>query len=90
MTRKEHTLMVHMFTRQTMLISSIVEVLKSRNFFEPDDIEAFEALVRQRENENQEIFHAVVNQYTVFAPGLGLGDDLPKSERLNAIGLKKS
>ncbi len=78
MTRKEHTLMVHMFTRQTMLISSIVEVLKSRNFFEPDDIEAFEALVRQRENENQEIFHAVVNQYTVFAQGLGLGDDLPQ------------
>jgi len=77
-TRKEHTLMVHMFTRQTMLISSIVEVLKSRNFFEPDDIEAFEALVRQRENENQEIFHAVVNQYTVFAQGLGLGDDLPQ------------
>jgi hypothetical protein len=70
--------MVHMFTRQTMLISSIVEVLKSRNFFEPDDIEAFEALVRQRENENQEIFHAVVNQYTVFAQGLGLGDDLPQ------------
>lgn len=81
MTSKEHTLMVHMFARQAMLISSLIEILKSRNVLEPDDFEAFEALVRQMENENQEILYATINQYTIFAQGLGLGDDLPRPGR---------
>jgi hypothetical protein len=78
MTSKEHTLIVHMFARQTILIKSILEMLKSRDVLEDDDVAAFEALVRETEHQDREILHATVNQYTKYAEGLGLGDDLPK------------
>ena len=78
MTAKEHTLMVHMFARQTMLVKAVVEMLRSRDILEPDDVDAFEALVRETEHRDLEIFRAVANQYSKFAEGLGLEDDLPK------------
>jgi ACT domain-containing protein len=77
MTADEHTLMAHMFIRQTMLIKSVVEILKSRDLLHGDDLSAFESLVRQTELSDKEIFHAVVAQYTAFATELGLQDDLP-------------
>ena len=78
MTPNEHKLMVHIFARQTMLIKSIIEMLKSRDVLQDDDVDAFEALVRETEHQDLAIFHAVANQYTTYAEGLGLGGDLPK------------
>lgn len=78
MTRDEHTLIAHMFIRQTMLIKSLVEILKSRGLLERGDLEAFDALVRQTELSDKEIFHAVIDQYKSFARGLGLQGDLPQ------------
>jgi hypothetical protein len=79
MTANEHKLMVFMFTRQTMLLKSFAEILRSRGVVEQGDIEAFEALVRQQEIVDHELFHAVVDQYSAFARDLGLQGDLPPS-----------
>jgi len=73
----EHILMVHMFARQMMLFQSLLEILKSRGVLQRGDIEAFEALVREEEQEHLEIFHAVVNQYQAFARELGIQEGLP-------------
>ena len=42
------------------------------------DVDAFEALVRETEHEDLQLFRAVANQYTTYAEGLELGGDLPK------------
>ena len=77
MTKDEHKLMVFMFTRQAMLIQSLIEVFKSRGVLAEDDIEAFEALIREQEISDRETFHSVVNQYSAFARELGIQGDLP-------------
>jgi hypothetical protein len=77
MTPTEHTLIVHMFARQTLVINALVEILKSRDILQDDDVNAFEALARQTD-QDMEIFHAVVSQYSRYAKELGLEGDLPK------------
>jgi len=75
MTPTEHTLIVHMFARQTLVINALVEILKSRDILQDDDVNAFEALARQTD---QDMDHAVVSQYSRYAKELGLEGDLPK------------
>jgi hypothetical protein len=78
MTKDEHKLMVWMFTRQTMLIEALVELLKSRGIVESSDVEAFEALVFERETLDRAILESVGSQYTKFAQLLGIpADSMP-------------
>jgi len=81
MTKKEHRLMVFMFARQNMLISALIEILRSRGVMHDGDVEAYEALIRSEEGENLEHFHAVVNQYQAYGQLLGIEDLLPPSKK---------
>lgn len=49
MTSDEHTLIMLMFTRQAMMIRSLIEILKRENVIKDDDYEVFEALIRDAE-----------------------------------------
>jgi hypothetical protein len=73
MTQKEHTLMIYMFAQQSMVIKSLVEILKSRNVLDDGDLDAFDALVLRHEtlNENGVIDH-VAKEYQGFAKTLGV------------------
>ena len=77
MNAQEHKLMVYMFVGQTMLIGALLEILKSRGVAEPDDVEAFEALVRSFEKVDNALFATVASQYQSFAQVLGLEGNLP-------------
>lgn len=77
MNANEHKLMVYMFVRQTMLLKAFVEILRSRNILQGDDVEAFEELVRSQERVSREIFASVADQYRAFARELGLEQNLP-------------
>ncbi len=79
MTPDEHRLMVFMFSRQTLLINALVEMLKSRDILQDDDVHAFESLARQTK-QDMKIFNGVVSQYSRYAKELGLEDDLPKPQ----------
>lgn len=73
MTPKEHSLMIFMFARQTMLIKSLVEMMKSRGVLEDDDWVAFDAFVRNQEVAQQsKVSDAVAKQYQEFAQALGV------------------
>jgi len=71
--------MVFMFSRQTLLINALVEMLKSRDILQDDDVHAFESLARQTK-QDMKIFNGVVSQYSRYAKELGLEDDLPKPQ----------
>jgi hypothetical protein len=45
MTEAEHNLMMAMFTQQRLLIEGLVEILKSRELLDKEDLRAFDALV---------------------------------------------
>jgi transcription initiation factor TFIIIB Brf1 subunit/transcription initiation factor TFIIB len=81
MTENEHRLMVFMFTRQTMLFRSLVELLKSRGVLESDDVAAFESLVVAQETSSRETLVSVVDQYSRFARELGLQGSLPRAQK---------
>jgi hypothetical protein len=75
MTAKEHQLIVYMFAQQTIRFKALLEILKARGILEADDFMAFEHLAH--EQMGPELTVAVIDQYTEFAKGLGLEDQLP-------------
>jgi hypothetical protein len=77
MTQDEHRLMVFMFTRQAIMIRSLIEILKRDGIMQTDDYAAFEALVWEHERQERSNFFVVLDQYQAFAKELGLDDQLP-------------
>ena len=75
MTDKEHALMMMMFTRQDQFIKMLIDVLKSRDIIQADDIPAFDFAVRI-DPASVESFLRTDKQYRAFANQLGL--ELPK------------
>lgn len=75
MTDKEHALMITMFTRQTMYIQMLLEMLKSNGIIQKDDIPAFDSVVHN-DPDSVDVLHQVNGLYKVFANRIGL--DLPK------------
>jgi hypothetical protein len=77
MTQDEHRLMVFMFTKQVTIFRALLEALKARGVLEPDDLMAYESLVRSQKELTSDLFESVAEQYTEFAKLLGLGNQLP-------------
>jgi hypothetical protein len=75
MTDKEHALMIMMFTRQTQYIQMLLDLLKSREIIQTDDIPAFDFAVRN-DPDSVVALHEVSGLYRAFANRLGL--ELPK------------
>jgi hypothetical protein len=75
MTDKEHALIMMMFTRQTMYIQMLLDMLKSRGVIQEDDIPAFDSAVIN-DPDSVDALHRVTGQYQSFAKQLGM--ELPK------------
>lgn len=69
--------MVYMFTRQMVIIRSLIEIMKRSGAMETDDYAAFEALIWESEKTDRTNLLVVLNQYTEFAKELGIQDQLP-------------
>jgi hypothetical protein len=78
MTENEHRLMVFMFTKQMVVITALIELLKSSGVLTDDDLVPFQSLVLSQEQANREILTSVVSQYKEFASSLGLEESLPR------------
>ena len=89
MTEKEHTLMVFMFTKQMTVITSLIEIMKSRQVLTDDDLIPFQKLVLTQEQASHEILNSVISQYTEYATTLGLQQSLPQPKNVST-GLKGS
>ena len=70
--------MVYMFTRQMMIIRSLMEIMKRSGTMETDDYAAFESLIWEQEQISRSNFQVVVDLYTSYATELGLQDSLPQ------------
>jgi hypothetical protein len=81
MTDKEHQLMVHMFAKQTELLASIIEMLKSREVIDSSDFLAYQHLTHSQELAARDLLVATIDQYTAFATALGLQDSLPQHKK---------
>jgi hypothetical protein len=75
MTDNEHALMIMMFTRQTMYIQMLIDMLKSNEIIQGQDVPAFDFAVCNDPG-SVDALHRVNNQYRAFANQLGL--ELPK------------
>ena len=75
MTDKEHALMMMMFTRQTMYIQMLLDMLKSRDVIEDSDIPAFDSAVIH-DPKNSSAYQRVDESYRRFAASIRL--ELPK------------
>jgi hypothetical protein len=75
MTDKEHALIMMMFTRQTMYIQMLLDMLKSNGIIQDDDIPAFDSAVTN-DPDSVAAFLRVTEQYHKFANQLRL--ELPK------------
>jgi len=75
MTDREHALVIMMFTRQTQYIQMLIDLLKSREIIQGDDIPAFDFAVRN-DPDSVDALHRVNIQYRAFANQLNL--ELPK------------
>jgi hypothetical protein len=81
MTVDEHRLMVFMFTRQMVIIRTLLEILKRDGIVKDDDYSAFESLIWEAEERDRTNFQAVFSQYEAFAKLLGLENQLPHARR---------
>lgn len=71
MTDKEHALILMMFTRQNLYIQMLLDMLKSRDIIQADDIPAFDSVVIA-DRDNVDAFVRALAQYRKFANQLGL------------------
>jgi len=81
MTENEHKLMVFMFTKQMMVITTLIEVMRSRGVLTNDDLVPFQSLVQSQEDADPEILFSVASQYKEFAKVLGLQGNLPQPKK---------
>jgi len=72
MTPNEHQLMLMMFMRLSQHISSIQEILKSRDIVKPDDLPAFDFAVRRNFHATAVAFQDMAEHYRRFAKELGI------------------
>ena len=74
MTDKEHALIIMMFTRQSQYIQMLLDMLKSKEIIQADDVPAFDFAVIN-DPDSAAALHEVAGLYRVFATKLGV--DLP-------------
>lgn len=77
MTHEEHKLMLYMFVKQMSLFRALLESLKAKGVLEPDDLQAYEALIRSTDEMNLPVFEEVAGYYSGFATSLGIENQLP-------------
>jgi len=70
MTDKDHVLMMLMFTRQTLYIQMLLDLLENKGTITKAEIPAFDFVVRN-DPANASIFLQVIDQYKKFASQLG-------------------
>jgi isopentenyl phosphate kinase len=75
MTDKEHALIMMMFTRQTMYIQMLIDMLKSKEIIQGDDVPAFDFAVRS-DPDSVSLLREVAGLYRSFANQLGM--EIPK------------
>lgn len=79
MTDKEHALIMMMFTRQSMYIQMLLDLLENKEIIQKGEIPAFDFVVRN-DPANVSLFLQVKGQYDSFANQLGMVlPDLPKT-----------
>jgi type IV secretory pathway protease TraF len=71
MTDKEHALMMMMFTRQTMYIQMLIDILKRDEIIEGDDVSAFDSAVIN-DPASISAFERTDAQYRAFAARVNL------------------
>lgn len=71
MTEKEHALVIMMFTRHTQHIQMLIDMLKSKEIIQGDDVPAFDFAVRNDPN-SVDALHEVSGLYRSFANQLGM------------------
>lgn len=69
MTRDEHKLLIMMFARQTEMLKTVIELLKSRGLTDGEDLTAFQYLAQQQ---SEQIYRATVKEYREFAARIGV------------------
>lgn len=77
MTHEEHKLMLYMFVKQMSLFRALLESLKAKGVLEPDDLQAYEALIRSSDELSQPVFDEVAGYYSSFATHFGIENQLP-------------
>jgi hypothetical protein len=83
MTPNEHRLVLHMFIQQTRMVSTLIEVLKSREVLEDDDLDAYGALQSADESLEDETSRALEIVYRSLAKVFDVPIDLaPEAENL--------
>ena len=75
MTENEHALVIMMFTRQTQHIQMLIDMLKSKEIIQGDDVPAFDFAVRN-DPDSVDALHEVSGLYRAFANQLGM--EIPK------------
>ena len=72
MTRQEHSLIIAMFARERMYLKSVLDLLKSRNIIEGDDLPAFFSSVRFDSEKMADLIHATKTEYAQMAAMMGI------------------
>jgi hypothetical protein len=72
MTDNEHALMIMMFTRQTMYIQMLIDMLKSNEIIQGQDVPAFDFAVCNDPG-SVDALHRVNNQYPRIRQPIGSG-----------------
>jgi len=75
MKAEEHQLLIMMFARQSQLIQMLINLLKSKEIIQADDLQAFDFSVRADTDTSAALLLGMANQYYAFGRELGL--DLP-------------
>lgn len=72
MTKQEHALIIAMFARERMYVKSVLELLKSRNIIEGDDLPAFYSAVRFDSEKLTALVHETSEEYGQLAKAMGI------------------
>ncbi len=72
MTILEHRFLLELFSQQTRVMKSLVEVLRSQGFVKQGDLEAYDALVEQNESVQLAIRRLSAEQYLNTAKTYGV------------------
>jgi len=84
MTDKEHALMMMMFTRQTLQIQMLLDLLENKEIIQKAEIPAFDFVVCN-DPANASLFLQVIDQYKKFASQLGMAVPEPGQIPLDKI-----
>jgi hypothetical protein len=72
MRTREHMLIITMLAKQTQLIRTLFEILKSRELIEGDDVDAFEAFLLSDPASTERVLETTKDRYLKAAKSLGV------------------